>query len=72
MQSTGVIINTTTNTQLAWTPTNLGTTDLVNSTSAWQEAVAINWTINQYLIFSCNPNGVGDVVSLIYYQIEKL
>jgi hypothetical protein len=72
MQSQGVIINNTTNTQLAWIPTNLGTTDLVNSTSAWQENVAINWTINQYLIFSCNPNGVGDVVSLIYYQIEKL
>jgi len=72
MQSEGVIINNTTNTQLAWTATNLGTTDLVNSTAAWQEAVATNWTINQYLIFSCNPNGAGDVVSLIFYQIEKL
>lgn len=72
MQSSGVIINNTTNTQLSWSATNLGTTDLVNSTSAWQESVAINWTINQFIIFSCNPNGVGDVVSLIYYQIEKL
>ena len=72
MQSEGVIINNTTNTQLAWTATNLGTTDLVNSTSAWQEAVAINWTINQYIVFSCNPQAVGDVVSLIFYQIEKL
>lgn len=72
MQSEGVIINNTTNTQLVWTATNLGTTDLVNSTSAWQESIAINWTTNQYLIFSCNPNGAGDVVSLIYYQIEKL
>lgn len=72
MQSEGVIINNTTNTQLVWNATNLGTTDLVNSTSAWQENVAINWTINQYLIFSCNPNGAGDVVSLIFYQIEKL
>jgi hypothetical protein len=72
VQGTAVIINNTTNTQLPWTATNLGTSEFVNSTSAWQESIAIDWTVNQYLLFFCNPNGAGDVVSVIHYLIEKL
>jgi hypothetical protein len=71
MQSKGVIINSTTNTQLPWSATNLGTTDLVNSTGAWRTS-AIDWTINQYVTFVVNPNGAGDVISLIFFMIEKL
>lgn len=71
MQSKGVIINATTNTQLAWSATNLGTTDLVNSTGAWRNS-AIDWSVNQYVTFIVNPNGVGDVLSLIFFMIEKL
>jgi hypothetical protein len=72
VQGSAVIINSTSNTQLPWTATNLGTSEFANSTSAWQESVAVNWTTNQYIIFSCNPNNAGDVVSVIYYLIEKL
>jgi hypothetical protein len=72
VRGTAVIINNTTNTQLPWTATNVGPSELVNSTSAWQESIAINWTVDQYLLFVCNPNGAGDVVSLIYYQIQKI
>ena len=71
VQGSAVIINSTSNTQLAWTATNLGPTELVNSTSAWQESIIINWTANQYIIFSGNPSGT-DVLSVIYYMIEKL
>ena len=41
------------------------------STSAWQESIAINWTANQYIMFSGNPSGT-DVLSVIHYMIEKL
>lgn len=71
VQGSAVIINSTSNTQLAWTATNLGTSELVNSTSAWQESIAINWTANQYIMFSGNPSGT-DVLSVIHYMIEKL
>ncbi len=72
VQGSAVIINNTTNTQLPWTATNQGQSEYVNTTSAWQESVAINWTVNQYILFVCNPNGAGDVVSVIFYMIEKL
>jgi hypothetical protein len=71
-QGTGVIINNTSNTQLPWPATNQGATDLINTTQAWQESAAINWTVNQYLLFFCNPNSALDTVSLIFYMIEKL
>ncbi len=71
VQGSAVIINSTSNTQLAWTATNLGTSELVNSTSAWQESISINWTANQYIMFSGNPSGT-DVLSVIHYMIEKL
>jgi hypothetical protein len=72
VQGSAVIINATTNTQLPWTATNLGTSEFVNSTAAWQESVAINWTTNQYILFACNPTNSGDTVSVIFYLIEKL
>jgi hypothetical protein len=71
-QGTGVIINNTSTTQLPWSATNQGATDLINTTQAWQESAAINWTVNQYLLFFCNPNSALDTVSLIFYMIEKL
>jgi hypothetical protein len=72
VQGSAVIINSTTNTQLPWNATNLGPTELVNSTSAWQESVAINWTTNQYILFTAAPNSASDTVSIIFYLIEKL
>ena len=71
VQGSAVIINSTSNTQLSWTATNLGPSELVNSTSAWQESISINWTANQYIMFSGNPSGT-DVLSVIHYMIEKL
>lgn len=70
-QGTGVIINNTSNTQLPWPATNQGATDLINTTQAWQSAT-IDWTVDQYLLFFCNPNSALDTVSLIFYMIEKL
>jgi hypothetical protein len=70
-QGTGVIINNTSNTQLPWSANNQGATDLINTTQAWQSA-GINWTVDQYLLFFCNPNSALDTVSLIFYMIEKL
>lgn len=70
-QGHAVIINQSTNTQYGWTPTNIGPTDFVNSTSSFQESVATNWTSNQYIILSANPSST-DVVSVIFYMIEKL
>jgi hypothetical protein len=70
MQGTAVIINNVNLTQLPTTPS--AATDLVLSTSAWIDSTAIDWTAIQYLLFSCAPNNIGDTVSLIYYQVEKL
>ena len=70
-QGHAVIINQSTNTQYGWTPTNIGPTDFANSTSSFQESVATNWTSNQYIILSANPSST-DVVSVIFYMIEKL
>ena len=70
-QGTGVIINNTSNTQLPWPANNQGATDLINTTQAWQSAT-IDWTVDQYLLFFCNPNSALDTVSLIFYMIEKL
>ena len=71
-----VIINATNNTQLPWPATNYGTSDIVFATAAaagsWQENVAINWTIPQYLIFQSTLNSTADALSLIFYMIEKL
>ena len=71
-----VIINATTNTQLPWPATNYGTSDIVFATAvlagSWQENVAINWTIPQYLIFQSTLNSTADALSLIFYMIEKL
>jgi len=72
-----VIINATNNSQLPWPATNYGTSDIVAVTAAaagsWQENVAINWTINQYLIFQCSLQAPTlDSISLIFYMIEKL
>jgi hypothetical protein len=72
-----VIINATNNTQLPWPATNYGTSDIVAVTAAaagsWQENVATNWTINQYLIFQCSLQAPTlDSISLIFYMIEKL
>jgi hypothetical protein len=72
-----VIINATNNTQLPWPATNYGTSDIVAVTAAaagsWQENVATNWTINQYIIFQCSLNAPTlDSISLIFYMIEKL
>ncbi len=70
MQGTAVIINNVNLTQLPFTPS--AASDIGLSTSAWIDSTAIDWTAIQYLLFSCAPNNVGDTVSLIYYQVEKL
>jgi hypothetical protein len=71
-----VIINATTNTQLPWPATNYGTNDIGFATAvlagSWQENVAINWTVNQYIIFQSTLNSAADAFSLIFYMIEKL
>lgn len=72
-----VIINATTNTQLPWPATNYGTNDIGFATAvsagAWQENVAINWTVPQYIIFQCSLQAPTlDSASLIFYMIEKL
>ena len=69
-QGSVVIINATNLSQLP--PTVSSATDIQLSTGAWIDSTAIDWTTTQYLIFSCAPNNALDVVSLIYYQIEKL
>lgn len=69
-QGTVVIINRTNLTQLPFTVSSA--TDIQLSTGAWIDSTAIDWTATQYLLFSCAPNNVADVVSLIYYQVEKL
>jgi len=69
VQGQAVIINNTTNTQYGWTATT-GNSDFNVAASSFQTAVATNWTVSQYIIFSCNPT--TDTVSLIFYMIEKL
>jgi hypothetical protein len=71
VQGTGVIINATTDTQLPWTATNQGPGEYVNSTAAWQSA-AVDWTANQYILFTGSPSSGLDTVSVIFYMIEKL
>jgi hypothetical protein len=69
-QGTVVIINNVNLTQLPTTPS--AATDIALSTSPWVDSAAIDWTATQYLLFSCAPASVLDVVSLIYYQVEKI
>jgi hypothetical protein len=69
-QGSVVIINATNLSQIPFTVSSA--TDIQLSTGAWVDSTAIDWTTTQYILFSCAPNNAGDVVSLIYYQIEKL
>ena len=65
------IISNTTNTQYIWNTNNQSLTDFFSNTNVFRENVATDWTTNQYIMFQCNPAST-DVVSLIFYMIEKL
>jgi hypothetical protein len=64
------IKNATTNTEVI-TATASQLTDYNNFTTA-VSTLAINWTVDQYIIFAVNAGNAGDSIRATMYSIEKL
>jgi hypothetical protein len=64
------IKNATTNTEVIAATTNL-LTDYNNLTTA-VSTLAIDWTVDQYIIFAVNALNAGDSIRTSMYSIEKL
>ena len=70
MQRFLAIKNATTNTEVITATTNL-LTDYNNLTTA-VSTLAINWTVDQYIIFAVNALNISDSIRATMYSIEKL
>ncbi len=70
MQRFLAIKNATTNTEVITATTNL-LTDYNNLTTA-VSTLAINWTVDQYIIFAVNAINAADSIRATMYSIEKL
>ena len=70
MQRFLAIKNATTNTEVI-TATSSQLTDYNNLTTA-VSTLAINWTVDQYIIFAVNALNGGDSIRATMYSIEKL